>query len=66
MDRTKIINLIDEYSALTGLKQTTICQYALANRKFYQRLQGGYFHETHAQRLVEWMEANPATERAAQ
>jgi hypothetical protein len=66
MDRAKIINLIDEYSALSGLKQTTICQYALANRKFYQRLKGGYFHETQAQRLAEWIVNNPASERVSQ
>ena len=59
MDRISTIKAIDSYAADSGLKPTTICQYAIANRKFYDRMQTGYFHEVHAQKILDWIEENP-------
>jgi len=59
MTRLQTIKAIEKYSARSGLKPTTICQYAMQNRKFYERLHTGYFHEVYAKRLLDWMDDNP-------
>lgn len=38
MDPNDIITEIDAFSAETGLKPTTICEKALSNSRFYDRL----------------------------
>jgi len=62
MDRVSTISAIDAYAAKSGLKPTTICQYAIANRKFYDRMCNGYFHEVHAKKILDWIDQNPVEE----
>lgn len=38
MDPSIIIAELDEFSRRTGLKQTTVCQNALGNARFYERM----------------------------
>ena len=60
MDLRVIIELLDEYSRLTGLKPTTVCQHALGNARFYDRTKrraAKYIEE--AKRLEIYMRANP-------
>lgn len=66
MQRTEIIKAVDAYAEASGLKQTTICQYAVQNRHFYDNLVGGKDYQVGtADRLIEWMRANPAEARGA-
>lgn len=61
MHRTRIIKAIETYSDVSGLKPSTICQYALRNRRFYDNLvTGGDYLSRSADRLMEWIKANPA------
>ena len=64
MTRQDVINHIERYAEATGLKPSTICQYAITNRKFYDRMVAGYFHEERAKRLVDWMNKNAPEPRA--
>lgn len=59
MNRQDVIKAIERYSEKSGLKPTTVCHYAMANRKFYDRLKSGYFHEEYAARLLRWMDDHP-------
>lgn len=66
MDRTQIIKAIDDYAAASGLSQSTICQYALRNRKVYDRLKnGGSCSFASVEALLRWMKENPAESGAA-
>lgn len=66
MDRTQIIKAIDDYAAASGLSQSTICQYALRNRKVYDRLKnGGSCSFASVEALLRWMDENPAERGAA-
>lgn len=66
MDRTQIIKAIDDYAAASGLSQSTICQYALRNRKVYDRLKnGGSCSFASVEALLQWMDENPAEGNAA-
>jgi hypothetical protein len=61
MDRTEIIKAVDDYAEASGLSQSTICQYALRNRKVYDRLKnGGSCSFASVEALLRWMEENPA------
>lgn len=65
MDRDDIIKAIDDYAQATGLSQTTICQYALRNRKVYDRLKaGGSCSFASIEALLQWMDENPPKARA--
>jgi hypothetical protein len=60
MDREQIIKVIDDYAEASGLSQSTICQYALRNRKVYERLKnGGSCSFASIETLMAWMEKNP-------
>lgn len=64
MHRTRIIKAIETYSDVTGLKPSTICQYALRNRRFYDNLvTGGDYLSSSAERLMDWIRAHPAKGR---
>ena len=56
MERTHIIAAIEEAAALTGLKPSTICQYAVKNRKLYDNLVGGLDCQFGtAKRVLDWI-----------
>lgn len=61
MDPNIIITEIESYSRETGLKPTTICQLALGNARYFDRLRSRIdrFPEE-AERLRAFMAANPA------
>jgi hypothetical protein len=60
MTRDEIIKAVDDYSRASGLAPSTICQYALRNRKVYERItQGGNIGLASIERLMSWMRANP-------
>jgi len=66
MEREKIIQAIEDYSRASGLAPSTICQYALRNRKVYQRLKaGGTTSIASAQNLLNWMRDNPPSQEGA-
>lgn len=60
METQTILKAIDDYAAQSGLTRGTICQYALKNNRFYDRLSGGgeCLPRT-AKRLFDWIEKNP-------
>lgn len=59
MDRNQIIKAIDDYAKATGLKQTTICQYAIRNRRFYKNLKDGLDYRVGtARRVLDWIDEN--------
>lgn len=60
MDRQQIIKSIDEYAEATGLKPSTICQYAVKNRHAYDRLVSGSLALRTAEEILSWMANNPA------
>lgn len=61
MERTVIITAIEEAAALTGLKPTTICQYAVKNRNLYDNLVRGLDCQLGtAQRVMDWISAAKA------
>ena len=66
MDRNQIIKAIDEYAAQSGLQHTTICQYAVQNRRAYERLQGGSLSMLTAEKIMAWIKENPAKAKASQ
>lgn len=66
MDREQIIKAIDDYAKASGLSQSTICQYALRNRKVYERLKnGGSCSFASVEALMAWMDQNPPREAQA-
>lgn len=62
MQRKDFIEAVEQYSKETGLKPSTICQYAIQNRKFFGRVCGGYFHEDTAEKVLSFIEAHRAGE----
>lgn len=65
MDSETILKAIDDYAAASGLTRGTICQYALKNNRFYDRLaEGGECLPRTAKRLLAWIEANPPSDRS--
>lgn len=66
MQRERIIKAIETYSAVSGLKASTICQYAVQNRNFYKNLTlGGDYKASTAERMVQWIKDHPASLRGA-
>lgn len=66
MDPNIIITEIKQYAEATGLKPTTICQMALGNPRYFDRLSertGRLLDE--AQRLRDFMAANPPQPKAS-
>ena len=61
MNRENIIKAIDAYARASGLKQSTICQYALGNRLVYDLLKNGGGSLASIERLTAWMDENPPT-----
>lgn len=60
MKQAQIIKAIDDYAKASGLKPSTICQYALKNRKVYDRLKnGGSCSFASVEALLAWMDENP-------
>ncbi len=67
MNREQIIKAVDDYAERSGLKRSTICQYALQNRHFYNNLKSGKdFRFGTAERLLAWMRDNPPNPKAAE
>lgn len=65
MQRETIIKAVDDFSKSSGLKHSTICQYALRHRLFYEKVKRGEdFQFGTAERLLAWIEAKKA-EKAA-
>lgn len=59
MTRGELIKAIEDFSERSGYLPTTVCQYAIRNRGFYDKLKaGGNFHYDSATRLMEWIRAN--------
>jgi hypothetical protein len=66
MDRQELIRKIEAFSQASGLKPTTVCQYALQNRRFYDNIVAGRDYQVGtAQRLTEWMDRQSAERGAA-
>lgn len=60
MESKDIIKIIDDYAAQSGLKPSTICQYALRTHRLYDRLKaGGECLPSTAKKLIAWVKANP-------
>lgn len=56
--RDALIKVIDEYALRAGMKPTTIGQYAVKNRRFYQNLITGSGYQVQvARRLLDWIAA---------
>lgn len=67
MNPKMIIDEIDEYSCASGLKPSTICERALGNARFYDRLQKRLERaEDEAERLREWFRKNPVPSSSLQ
>lgn len=65
MDPNIIIEELDDYSARTGLKPTTICQNALGNALFYERIKRRVErYRDEAERLRRYMADNPPKTRS--
>lgn len=65
MDYAHLIARIDAHSAATGLKPSTICQYAASNPLLYERLiSGGYCAPKTAQKVLEWIDQNAPKQAA--
>ena len=61
MDPNIILFEIEAYAAETGMKPTTICQNALGNARFYDRLRRRLERcVSEAERLREFIAKNPA------
>lgn len=59
MDKHTLMSAIEQHSARTGLKPSTICQYAVANRLFYENLVAGKDYQIGtATRLLEWIKVH--------
>jgi hypothetical protein len=66
MDPNSIITEIERYSQETGLKPTTICQLALGNPRYFDRLRSRIDRfPDEAERIRAFMQANPAKVRGA-
>ena len=64
MQRERLIKAIETYALLSGLKASTICQYAVQNRNFYDNIvSGGDYKISTAERIVQYIRENPATLR---
>lgn len=64
MQRERLIKAIETYALLSGLKASTICQYAVQNRNFYDNIvSGGDYKISTAERIVHYIRENPATLR---
>lgn len=60
MQRSDIIKAIDDFSAKSGLKPSTIGQYAARNRNAYKSLKSeGRVSIATIERLLCWMADNP-------
>jgi hypothetical protein len=58
MDRQHLINKIEQFSDASGLKPSTICQYAVLNGRFYDNLVSGRDYQIGtAQRLIDWIDS---------
>lgn len=64
MDRALIIKAIDDYAAASGLRQSTICQYAVRNRHAYDRLVSGSLRMSTAEEILRWIADNPPAQVA--
>lgn len=66
MDPNIIIADIERYARDAGLKPTTICQLALGNPRYFDRLRSriGRFPEE-AERLRQWMAEHPVPDSKA-
>jgi hypothetical protein len=61
MDTHDLISAIESHSAKTGLKASTICQYAITNRLFYHNLVAGKDYRVGtAKRLLDWIASRDA------
>lgn len=66
MDPNIIITEIKQYAEATGLKPTTICQMALGNPRYFDRLSDRTERlADEAKRLREFMAANPPQQKAS-
>ena len=67
MDREQIIKKIEKYAQAASLAPSTVCQYALRNRKVYARLKaGGTCSVASIEALLHWMAENPVKGGAAE
>lgn len=66
MDPNIIISEIERYAQQTGLKPTTICQLALGNARYFDRLRSRIerFPEE-AERIRQWMAEHPTSDSKA-
>lgn len=65
MQRDRLIKAIETYAAISGLKPSTICQYAVQNRHLYDNLvSGGDYRASTAERVIAWIKDHPASQRA--
>lgn len=63
MNLREIIAEIDAYSRKTGLKHSTICQHALGNALFYERInRRAEALDGQVEKLRAYMAANPPAE----
>jgi hypothetical protein len=66
MDPNIIISEIERYAQETGLKPTTICQLALGNPRYFDRLRSRIDRfPDEAERIRQWMQEHPASEAKA-
>lgn len=65
MDRTTLIERIEAHAKATKLKASTICQYAIQNRNFYQNLLDGKDYQIGtATRLLDWLSSADGVEHS--
>lgn len=57
MTRAEIIKMMDGYEG--KLQPSTIGQYAIQNRHFYEKLKSGSVSVKATERVVQWMKDNP-------
>ncbi len=66
MDPNAIIAELDAYCASAGIKQTTVCQNALGNARFYERMKRRIDqYAADAEKLRAYMAANPPQQKGA-
>lgn len=64
MQRDRLIKAIEAYASVAELKASTVCQYAVKNRNFYDNLvSGGDYKISTAERMIKWIKDNPASQR---